>query len=251
MAEWSKAADCKSVSYSRVGSNPTFLIMYLKSKYKKNRFINLDKLTIYKVKNNIIDMYNIRWKNCNVFNTINSILKSNINKLVYNLYIKNANLYIDNNIFFLDLNFKKFKFFPQIKEIKNNKTILNNSLGIISKYFSKKKNYLRSKSSFLLSASYIRKMLIYTSITKLRLNIFRIPIYIKDIMRVITSKSNSLYKHPFTKALVNEKASKFEIHFWYISFINNKSHVKKKFKKKGRLKRKISKKISLLNNILD
>ena len=27
MAEWSKAADCKSVSYTLVGSNPTFLIL--------------------------------------------------------------------------------------------------------------------------------------------------------------------------------------------------------------------------------
>ena len=25
VAEWSKAADCKSVSYARVGSNPIFL----------------------------------------------------------------------------------------------------------------------------------------------------------------------------------------------------------------------------------
>ena len=225
--------------------------MHLKSKRRNNRFINLDKLIIYKIKSSYNYIYNTRWKNYSISNIINNMLKSNLNKLIYKLYIKNANLYIDNNIFFLDLNFKKLKFFPQMKEIKTSKTILNNSLGIISKYFSKRKNYLRSKSSFLLSASYVRKMLIYTNISKLRLNIFRVPIYIKDIMRVITSKSNSLYKHPFTKALVNEKASKFEIHFEYISFINNKSHGEKKSKKKGRLKRKISKKISLLNNILD
>ncbi len=221
--------------------------MYIKLKYKKNKFINLDKYLIF-INNNIC----IDYKSKIYINNIKSILnKVNYSITIYNIYNNNNYLYYLKNIYFLDLNFKKLKFFPQVKEVNEKKTILNNSLGIISKYFSNKKNYLRSKSSFILSASYIRKMLIYTNIFSLRLNISRIPIYIKDILRIIMSKSNTLYKHPFNKTLVNEKILKSEIQFWYISFINNKSHTKKKLRKKGRLKRKISKKILLLNNILD
>ena len=43
MAEWSKAADCKSVSLSRVGSNPTFFIM-LKYSHSYNLFLSDSRL---------------------------------------------------------------------------------------------------------------------------------------------------------------------------------------------------------------
>ena len=154
--------------------------------------------------------------------------------------------------FILNLNFKRNRFFPQFKEKESQETIFNNSLGITSRYFSQKKSYLRGKSSYLLSAAYIRRFLVSLSLTKLLLEVVKIPKYFKEIVRVITSNTNVLYSHPFAKNItVNEKANPVEIGFSYIFFNNNKPYSVVKVKKKGRLKRKISKKVKLLNNILD
>ena len=57
--------------------------------------------------------------------------------------------------YILNLNFKKNRFFPQLKDTFFKKTVFNNSLGIISKYFSLRKSYLRGKSSYLLTAAYL------------------------------------------------------------------------------------------------
>ena len=86
----------------------------------------------------------------------------------------------------------------------------------------------------------------------LQLEIVKIPKYFKDILRVITTNTNVLYRNPFnTEVLINEKSSPINIEFLYIYFFNNKPYGVVKRKKKGRLKRKISKKVVLLNNILD
>jgi len=152
----------------------------------------------------------------------------------------------------LNLNFKRNRFFPQFKDTIFKKTIFNNSLGTISKYFSRRKSYLRGKSSYLLSAAYIRRILTSLGVNYLYLEITKIPKYLKDIIRVVTANTNVLYKNPFNpKDIVNEKVNPVELKFKYVFFFNNKPYSVVKIKKKGRLKRKISKKITLLNNILD
>merc|ERR1712196_326392 len=92
-------------------------------------------------------------------------------------------------------------------------TIFNTSLGITSKYFSKSKKFLKSKSSYLFSASYIRRFLTYLRIEDLTLLIRKIPIYLKDIIRIILSPTNVLYKNPFLGGIVNEK--KLRINFTF------------------------------------
>lgn len=152
----------------------------------------------------------------------------------------------------LNLNFKRNRFFPQFKDTIFKKTIFNNSLGTISKYFSRRKSYLRGKSSYLLSAAYTRRILTSLGVNYLYLEITKIPKYLKDIIRVVTTNTNVLYKNPFNpKDIVNEKVNPIELKFKYVFFFNNKPYSVVKIKKKGRLKRKISKKITLLNNILD
>merc|ERR1712146_663293 len=99
-------------------------------------------------------------------------------------------------------------------EKESQETVFNNSLGIISKYFSERKSYLRGKSSYLLSAAYLRRLLINLGLTKLKLEISKIPKYLKEIIRVITTNTNVLYNSPFSKNLViNEKANPVEIVF--------------------------------------
>ena len=152
----------------------------------------------------------------------------------------------------LNLNFKKNRFFPQLKDTFFKKTIFNNSLGIISKYFSLRKSFLRSKSSYLLTATYLRRLLVNINILKLRLEITKVPKYLKDIFRVLLASANVFYKNPLNNShIVNEKVSPINFSFPYVFFTNNKSWGVIKRKKRGRLKRKISKKVILLNNILD
>ena len=154
--------------------------------------------------------------------------------------------------YILNLNFKKNRFFPQLKDTFFKKTVFNNSLGIISKYFSLRKSYLRGKSSYLLTAAYLRRLLLNINILKLRLEITKVPKYLKDIIRVLLTSANVFYRNPFNNnIIVNERARPTSFIFSYVFFTNNKSWGVIKRKKRGRLKRKISKKIVLLNNVLD
>jgi len=182
---------------------------------------------------------------------IKVMLSSIINKLVVKYRVYKHRITQSFNIYHMFLNFKKNRFFPYFYKGGNKDTIFNNSLGILSKKFSHKKSFLKSKNAYLFSSSYIRRMLIYISTTKLNLNIRKTPKYLKEILRVLTSDSNVIYNHPFHKSVVNEKEKPLTIKFLYINFTNNKSLGPVKKKKKGRLKRKISKKIILYNNVLD
>ena len=151
------------------------------------------------------------------------------------------------------LNFKNRRFFPLMNDISTNKTIYNNSLGIIAKYFSNSKSYLRSKSSFILSSSYLRRLVTHLLIKDLRLLIKKTPLFLRDILNTLFQASNKLYKNPFNdKQLVNEKdmAGIFP-RINYVMFVNNRGFGNPKNKKKGRLKRKISKRVFLLNSIVD
>jgi len=146
------------------------------------------------------------------------------------------------------------RFFPQLSTILTGKTIFNVTLGIISNYFSKKKNFLRSKASYLMLATYIRRLLIAMSLLNLNLTIKGVPIYLSAILKHILSRSNVIYKSPFKNSkLINEVEDNrnFTIHFAYVVFINSKSFGLVKNKKKGRLKRKIMKRVVANNNMLD
>lgn len=162
-------------------------------------------------------------------------------------------IYNNNRVYEIALNFKRNRFFPYFRMQTAKSCIFNLSLGILSKNFSLRKSFLRSKSSYLMSSSYIRRMLIYIKPTRLNLNIRRTPKYLKDILSVMMEKSNVLYKHPLKNELVNEKefTTTDAVSFEYINFISNKALGPIKKKKRGRLKRKISKKVILYNNIID
>ena len=192
-----------------------------------------------------ISSYNIMK---NKFNVYKLIIKENISSL--NTYNKEVTKY--NNIYNLSLNFKRNRFFFCFDMNTSKKIIFNNSLGIISKRFSDKRSYLKSKSSYIMSSSYARRILIYLSINRMQMSILKTPKFLKDIINTLTTNSNSLYKNPFIPSkLVNEKEQNPVIYFEYVVFVNNKALGPLKKKKKGRLKRKISKKIIAYNNILD
>ena len=234
---------------------------YIYIKKNKNKSINyniIKSIYLYKFKN-IITKYkkiNLLYNIINKKKIINIYINILLQKKIDFSYIINANMKYKNlnnkNIYNLYLNFKKNRFFPYFYMNILKKTIFNNSLGIISKYFSIKKSFLKSKNSYIMSSSYLRRLLIYISPKRLNLNIKKTPKYLKDILTIITTNTNVLYQHPFyNNTVINEKEKDIFIYFEYINFINNKALGPIKKKKRGRLKRKISKKVTLYNNVLD
>ncbi len=150
-------------------------------------------------------------------------------------------------VYQLNFNYKRNRFFPSV--CYNKISILNSSLGIISKYFDTKKSFLKSKSSYILSILYIKRLLLSIPIYKLNLNVVRIPIYLKDMVNRLLSKDKVYLENPFIKNQYVTYNKSLQISFIY--FIGNKPFGKLKYKKSGRLKRKIRKKIIMLNSIKD
>lgn len=158
--------------------------------------------------------------------------------------------YYGNN-YSLYLAFKRNRFFPYFYLNYKKDCIFNNSLGIVSKHFSLKKAFLRSKSSYIMSAIYLRRLFIHLEVGVSYLTVTKTPKFLKDILNTILSNANSFYQHPFTNEIVNEKQNNISVYFHYVNFINNKILGKVKIKKRGRLKRKISKRVHAYNSVLD
>merc|ERR1711934_861043 len=225
---------------------PFSFIMRIKLTFKnflknKNKFTNLEKSMLIKSPNSVYEYlpvistayFNSFWLSHYNLLTIKKIKSINIYiiKLFYEIIFfqslsTNKQPYI--GIHTLDLNFAKRRFFPQLKNMSmssnNQQTLFNNSLGITSKYFSKSKKFLRSKASYIFSASYVRRFLMYLGINDLCLLIRKLPMYLKDIIRVILSPTNVLYKNPFLDEIVNEKKLRIKFSFAYVYFFNNKPY---------------------------
>lgn len=240
----------------------------MKNFKKSKRFLNLDRFALKT--NKTVKLYTpFLFRYFYTCFSIKKHIKLNLLKFykklklfstfIYKVYcdfiyiLKNGGLELGTyTIYLLNLNFKRNRFFPQLKENYTQQTIVNNSLGIVSKHFSRKKSYLRSKAAYLLSAVYVRRLLTSLNMLYLRLEITKTPKYIGEVLSLITTNSNVLYNNPFKiNSIVNEKSKSIDIKFSYVFFFNNKPYSVVKVKKKGRLKRKISKKVRLLNNILD
>ena len=260
MAEWSKAADCKSVSYSRIGSNPILFIFIIIVFFKIKRDLRFIKLERYFLAHNRnIGTANVD-SNCAslkflliTYKSFNSLLACLLKLNLYSSTLSSTTS-VNKSLssFNLDLNFLRNRFFPQLLSTVKKSTIFNCSLGVTSSYFSKKKSFLRSKAAYALLSVYIRRLLVYTGVNSLMLRVIGLPLHLNFITRLILLNSNVLYRNPFkTKFIVNEKDNPISIKFSYVIFINNKFFGLQKRKKKGRLKRKINKRISVINNITD
>jgi hypothetical protein len=152
--------------------------------------------------------------------------------------------------YILFLNFKRLRFFPSLRTLQN-EIFTSLSLGLLAKYFNKGKFFIKSKIVYLVTALFLRKILLFANFKKLNLVINRKPKYFHEILNTLSESSISTYKNPFDSSWVNESASPRAFVFPYILFTNNKSYGATKVKQKGRLKRKISKKIVAINKILD
>lgn len=219
---------------------------------------------ILKIKkfNNIKNIYIYK------YNIYNIIYYYNDNKYLYkykiykDIYIYYNNIFLLNllynkklsSTYYLNINFKRNRFFPFFKKISSTNTLMNCSLGMVSSFFSKKKSFLKSKVSYLMLTSFLRKLLIFAEPKVFDLQIRGLPLYIRDILKTFFAPGNKPYLHPLTRLhTVDEEHSNFHDGFKinYVFFLGNKSYSYMKKKKKGRLKRRISRKIVFSNNIID
>ena len=208
--------------------------------------------------NFIFKIYNLK-KPIKFFNK-NFSIKNNLNstKIYTNLFLKPLSLRIFKNTInkysnptkTLALNFKRNKFFPNIRHLGGYNFVFA-SLGMFIKFFNKAKSFIKTKTMYLVLASFLRKILIFAKFKNLILTISRIPVFLKEILTTLNEPVINVYKNPFTETLIQEKNLINKFKFSYIMFLNNKNFGNHKLKKKGRLKRKITKKIILSNRLID
>jgi hypothetical protein len=289
MAERSKAADCKSVRNTRVGSNPTFLIV---KKYNfKLRLFTLNrsqsvKHVVLKPKNFV---YNYKYfsvnflfrNNPNLFLWDQKLFEHNtlllgffkmyssplflikpllyfLTSYIYILNFKpskvvnflNLNPYLNTFKKILLLNFKRSRFFPTLRNTSGG-TLLTLSLGLFSSFFKKGKFFIKNKSVYLTVVGFLRKILIYINVKQFLLFVKHTPLYLNEMLNMINNPVINFYKNPFTGDLVNENFLLNKFYFNTILFTVNKNYGFMKSRKKGRIKRKITKRITTANRLVD
>ena len=245
VAERSKAADCKSVSlYSRwFESNLSHI--FLNTSYDKSSsyYVGISPCLQLNKKPAKLVLKRLS-KN---FSPDKFLIKSKSNTGHYTILKTN----VETTDFVL--NFKRLRFFPLARPHTSGDTIFTTSLGCIAKFLNKGKSHTKKKAVFLLVASLLRKILLYTGLSDMHLYVNRIPLYFQEILNQIYTPTKSLYYHPFfQQKLVDESDDNIKsFDFKYVSFTNTKSYGYIKWKKKGRLKRKITKRVFSINRVID
>ena len=260
MAEWSKAADCKSVRKLALVRIQFFSFIYSFKLNKRIKYKTFYKNLYFDKKESNYEIHSFR--SLSITNLL--LNKQTTKKLI------SASLYSINTIKYtfidrgynvhkntshsphktLALNFTRNKFFPVIRSLKG-ETYFFLSLGLLAKFLLKGKSFTKSKTVFLLLASFLRKILLFSSFRYMYLFINKTPLYFKEIMSIINDPVVNIYKNPFGNSIITEKEIYNPFSFPVIIFSNNKAYGKIKNKKKGRLKRKITKRLVSLNRVLD
>ena len=256
MAEWSKAADCKSVRKLSLVRTQFFSLMIPKLLIKRKVFyknLHFDK------ENQKVQLINRPKFDLNrdaygkILGKIHkpSFYAYNLTKYVFEDRGYNAHKRkFYNPTKTLALNFTRNRFFPTLRTVLG-ETYFFLSLGLLSKFLLKGKSFTKSKTVFLLLASFLRKILLFSSFKNLYLFVNRTPLYFKEVMSTINDSVVNIYKNPFSTALVSEKETVNPFTFPVIVFTNNKPYGFMKTKQKGRLKRKISRRLTMINRVLD
>lgn len=148
------------------------------------------------------------------------------------------------------LNFKRNRFFPSIKVLQG-ETYVTVSLGLFASFFKKGKFFIKNKSVYLVLASFLRKILMYTQMNELMLFVKRTPVYLQELLATIHNPVINFYKNPFGDDTINESILDIKFYFYYFMFITTKPYGFVKTRKKGRVKRKILKRVISINRLTD
>jgi hypothetical protein len=256
VAEWSKAADCKSVRKLSLVRTQFFSLMSIKIRSNYKTFLK----DLYFGDKNHLKTYITSFKE-NKNRSKNPAFLSKT--LTSNFYAYSLNTYtfkdrgynahrrqFHNPTKTLALNFTRHRFFPTIRTVMG-ETYFSLSLGLLSKFLLKGKSFTKSKTVFILLASFLRKILLFSSFKNLYLFVNKTPLYFKEIMSTINDSVINIYKNPFSDNIIAEKEITNPFLFPVIVFTNNKPYGFMKSKQKGRLKRKISRRLTMINRVLD
>jgi hypothetical protein len=181
--------------------------------------------------------------------------------------------------FILLLNFKRHRFFPSIRSL-NKPSFVSLSLGLFRRFTRRSRAWTKTRMSYLLSASFLRKVLIYTQFSSMYLFINRSPKHLTSILHTLQSPALQVYEYPFLNFKRDKRTKKFlhlnegiqfdvpepgsplrrpvtedlsllQVQFPYILFTNSKAYAPTKKKKRGSIGRQNIKKIILLNRIAE
>lgn len=240
MAEWSKAADCKSVSnYSRwFEPNLSQYLYFYKNISNITNLANKKALKASCYKLGTLKKCLILYPLCR----FNSAVLTNFAKS------SKSRRYNYNQ---LVLNYKRLRFYPLMRSSKG-LTLFNCSLGVIAKFLNKGKSFTKKKAVYLLLFSLIRKVLLFSKLGDMSLVLNRTPKYLQEFMSTLYTSAVTIYSNPFkTSQLVSELNTQAHFDFKYVQVITSRPYGYIKMGKKGRLKRKISKRVQLSNRVLD
>ena len=176
---------------------------------------------------------------------------SNLNNLLAHKYVTNHRFYRTHQI--LNLNFTRGKFFPSVRSFFKGNVFVTLSLGLFWKYFMKPKCFKKSKTMYLTAASFLRKILLYCSLTHVYLYVNRTPRYFNEILAKLNEPSISVYNHPLIEQPVEVVEQELPVNFVFsaLMFFGNKKYGLLKPRKRGRLKRKIFRRLVAANRVLD
>lgn len=110
--------------------------------------------------------------------------------------------------FILLLNFKRYRFFPSIRS-KKKPGFVSLSLGLFRRFARRSRAWVKTRMSYLLSASFLRKILLYTKFTTMFLFINRVPKHLTSILHTIQSPAPQIYEYPFANFKRDKKTKKF------------------------------------------
>ena len=276
MAEWTKAADCKSVSITLVGSNPTLFklkIYYLSKSInfydkkfeirnyytKKLKLVEMlitknkivwKKLFVFKTK--LYNSYLLFWKNfINTYKIYKIFLYNYINFFKKTIVIVKKNKKVK-NIFTLWINYlkNKFKIYLTTENPKHNYFFL--TPGFFIKKKMQKKNAKKNKIIKFLMMVLLRKILILVSISSIKIKTKGHLFNFSSLLHFLLQKTEHTFTNPLTLENFNEDFFQNNvIKIFSIQLYRTFKNKNIKERKKGRLKRKIFRKITNKNNLID
>ena len=262
MAEWTKAADCKSVSYTLVGSNPTpFIIFQEKKKYYtihwskiRSAYWNAERFSspfyskffseqhYFQKKANLVEILNVH-KMYKHFFLYPTLPLATLQLLLFRKVSKKK---------LLLLSFKKNNTSIILKSFKLRTHYFTFTLGSLFSSFLTRKNMKKSRKFKLLLPRFLRKVLLLINTHTVSLLIQGVPENLAAFILSLTKPINHSYNNPFRSIAFAEKGEVTpNLKFQDLTFRQASVSAKIKKKKKGKVKRKVLRKIIYRNKVSD
>lgn len=113
-----------------------------------------------------------------------------------------------NTEFILLLNFKRWRFFPSIRSIYK-PSFVSLSLGLFRRFTRRSRAWTKTRMSYLLVASFLRKVLMYTTFRAMYLFVNRAPRHLNSILHTLQAPAPQIYEYPFLNFKLNQQKNRF------------------------------------------